>query len=54
MIDFMHVSVSSITIPPRITGDLHQKFAPTLGLLHPSLAIDNTLGFIRCSEFYMF
>ena len=23
----------AITIPPRIPGDLHQKFAPTLGLL---------------------
>ena len=22
--------------PPRTPGDLHQKFAPTLGLLHPS------------------
>ena len=22
--------------PPRAPGDLHQKFAPTLGLLHPS------------------
>ena len=32
----MQVSVSSITIPPRTPGDLHQKFAPTLGLLHPS------------------
>ena len=24
--------------PPRIPGDLHQKFAPTLGLLHPSFS----------------
>ena len=30
------VSISSITIPLRIPGDLHQKFDPTLGLLHPS------------------
>ena len=27
----------AITIPsPRTLGDLHQKFAPILGLLHPS------------------
>ena len=32
----MQGSVTSITIPPLTTGDLHQKFAPTLGLLHPS------------------
>ena len=33
----MQVSISSITIPAsRISGDLHKKFAPTLGLLHPS------------------
>ena len=32
----MQVSISSITIPPRTPRDLHQKFAPTLGLLHPS------------------
>ena len=29
----MQVSISSITIPPRTPGDLHQNFAPTL---HPS------------------
>ena len=32
----MQVSISSITIPLRTPGDLHKKFAPTLGLLHPS------------------
>ena len=31
----MQASISSITIPPRTPGDLHQKFAPTLALLHP-------------------
>ena len=35
----MQVSISSITIPPRTPGDLHQKFAPTLGLLHPSFCL---------------
>ena len=35
----MQVSISSITIPPHAPGDLHQKFAPTLGLLHPSLCL---------------
>ena len=33
---FCSALISSITIPPRIPWDLHQKFAPTLGLLHPS------------------
>ena len=33
---FMQVSVSSITIPPSTPVDLHQTFAPALGLLHPS------------------
>ena len=28
----MQVSISSITIPPRTPGDLHQKFAPTICL----------------------
>ena len=32
----MQVSISPITIPPRTSGDLHQTFAPDLGLLHPS------------------
>ena len=27
----MQVSISSITIPPRIPGDLHQKFGPSWG-----------------------
>ena len=44
--ELMQVSVSSITIPPRTPGDLHQKFVPTLGLLH---------RFICCSEIsYLF
>ena len=33
--EFIQVSISSIIIPPRTPGDLHQTFAPTLGLLHP-------------------
>ena len=37
------VLISSITIPPRTPGDLHQKFAPTLGLLHPSFALGGDL-----------
>ena len=32
----MQLSIFAITIPPRTLGDLHQKFSPTLGLLHPS------------------
>ena len=34
----MQVSISSITTPlhARTPGDLHQNFAPTVGLLHPS------------------
>ena len=32
----MQVSISSITISPRTPGHLHKKFAPTLGLFHPS------------------
>ena len=32
----MEVTVSSITIPPRTPRDFHQKFAPTMGLWHPS------------------
>ena len=32
----MQVSISSITIPLCTHGDLHQKFAPALGLWHPS------------------
>ena len=36
----MQVSISSITIPPaRTSGDLHQKFAPTRGLWHPSFCL---------------
>ena len=31
------LSIFAITIPPvRTPGHLHQTFAPTLGLLHPS------------------
>ena len=33
----MQLSIFAITTPPaRNPGDLHQKFAPTLALLHPS------------------
>ena len=31
----MHVLVSSVTIPPRTPGDLHEKFPPPWGILHP-------------------
>ena len=34
--ELMQISISFITVPPRTPGDLHQKFAPNLGLLHPS------------------
>ena len=34
---FMQLSIFAITIPfPHTPGDLHQKFAPNPGLLHPS------------------
>ena len=32
----MQLSIFVLTIPPRTPGDLHQKFAPALGVLHPS------------------
>ena len=35
----MQVSISSITIPPLTPRDLHQKFAPTLGLLHQCFCV---------------
>ena len=35
----------AITIPlPRTPGNLHQKFAPTLGLLHPSFCPGGFVG----------
>ena len=35
----MQLSIFASTIPPRTSRDLHQKFAPTLGLLHPSFCL---------------
>ena len=33
----MQLSIFAITIPsPRTPWDLHRKFAPTLGILHPN------------------
>ena len=34
--ELMQLSFFAITIPPRTPEDLHRKFAPTLGLLHPN------------------
>ena len=41
------LSISAITIPPPHTsGDLQQKFTPTLGLLHPNFCPGEGWGFV--------
>ena len=40
----MQVLIFAITISPSTTGDLHRKFAPTLGLLHPNFCPGRFVG----------